>query len=204
VSGLREALEAYMAMVEDGIAKSRNPNRDGFIDFPNLRRLFAAHPAAQVVDRAVVREEIRAGLNSALCNGGMPGTGWSQSAEVDRVTDAVLALLAEHPADLDLPALRQQIGEEIADAISEHGDKAETKPAGYGPDYWLGLGVAEDIARKIGGKHETSPPARSEATVKAEALEEAAAWIIVPEGQSVAASQWLHERARQLRAGDTA
>lgn len=46
-----------------------------------------------VVDREAVREEIRAGLNSALCNGGHPDTGWSPSAEVDRTTDAVLALL---------------------------------------------------------------------------------------------------------------
>lgn len=55
----------------------------------------AAHPETATVDRAAVREEIRAGLNSALCNGGHPEshTGWSPSAEVDRITDAVMALV---------------------------------------------------------------------------------------------------------------
>lgn len=55
----------------------------------------AAEKEAAAVLRAKVREEIRAGLNSALCNGGHPEaeTGWSPSAEVDKTTDAVMALL---------------------------------------------------------------------------------------------------------------
>lgn len=53
------------------------------------------------LDRAAVREEIRAGLNRALCNGGHPAseTGWSPSDEVDRATDAVMALAVPVPTE---------------------------------------------------------------------------------------------------------
>lgn len=45
--------------------------------------------------RQSVREEIRAGINRAVINGAHAEAEWSPSDEVDRITDAVMALLEE-------------------------------------------------------------------------------------------------------------
>jgi hypothetical protein len=91
-----------MAFTEEQVeAAAKAVSRDWQNQVPGMRlALAAAEQVAPrpVIDRAAVREEIRAGLNSALCNGGHPETGWSPSAEVDRITDAVMALLNGQPA----------------------------------------------------------------------------------------------------------
>jgi hypothetical protein len=49
--GFRAAIEADMAMIEDGIAKSRQPDREGFLVFHRIRELLAKHPVTTPIQQ---------------------------------------------------------------------------------------------------------------------------------------------------------
>jgi hypothetical protein len=53
---LRDALEEALATVEQGIARSTKPDREGFLMTTHIRQLLAAHPA----------EPARTGIDSSL------------------------------------------------------------------------------------------------------------------------------------------
>ena len=133
-SALRDELEAGNLEA----APLPDPRADPVTDWPRLDESPAAsaqmiqwHAPATfstvrdtrpLLDRAEVREDIRKGINAALFNGGHPAasTGWSPSAEVDRITNAVMELARPMPT-------RGQIIEALtrAEGRSSEGKSAE-------------------------------------------------------------------------------
>lgn len=135
------------------------------------------------IDRAAVREEIRAGVNAAVSNGGrvVSYTGWSPSAEVDRVTDAVMARVT--------PVLgREELAHVIVDEWMRHvAAQTRNTPLGHCLAYADALLASGRI--------------RSEAEVKAEALREAADDWYGDDGawdKRGSEATWLRDRADAL------
>lgn len=142
------------------------------------------------VDRAAVREQIRAGINTAIANSGHPEshTGWSPSAEVDRVTDAVMARVT--PA-LDRDRMAAAIDPDAFD---------EGKPRSKHHAAVIQWAARQHMAYTAADNLLAAGVIRSEAAVKAEALEEAVASGEFP-GLTMA-REWVAARAKSIRAGD--
>lgn len=84
--GLREALDEALTTVEQGIAKSTKPDREGFLMTSHVRQILAAHPAVPAVLQPVDREaleRIRAYLAVAP-NWDELAQAWDQDAGVPR------------------------------------------------------------------------------------------------------------------------